>query len=296
MPEKKGINSLGVIVVDLKKKLKASVFKNLNMDIRLKLPRNYAISEKQVVKFVEEHKNRITEVEIFSVYCPLLDVVVSKLTNLVKINVNVNGMFNDEYRIDEVESFPILLENNAETLVHLQLLNVWIRGFKLEQDYPNLKTLSIKNCGNDVNNQVVAKFKNLEKIKIEIEEREFTWRELSAQHVTNLINNSATTLQHLQLCGWREESWLYNEVLQIKHLPAIKSITNTSYSGKNLMRLNIDGCEDYSCSGLDDSSDSEDEYYKYCNSCDEYGHKWWCPTLDHNNDTDSDDGESYCCD
>jgi len=127
----------------------------------------------------------------------------SKVSALEKITVNVEEFDSN------METLSLLINNNLTSIIYLDLKVHHSQGFHIQEPLPNLQTLSLTNCCEEVNDAVVANVSNLEEISL-------SGSTIHISNLTTLMKNSSNTLKNLSLTKLRK--WYMTHFFPLPHL------------------------------------------------------------------------------
>ena len=149
-----------------------------------------------IISFTEKFKERINIIEIdFAAFYENTAVFqqIQNLTNLDTIHV-LNAVYRQNP--DQNDIISNLINNNAKCLKNLELRSVHSREVsevKIMESLPKLTSLTLESCGGDLVSQIFTKPTNLKKCVM----AGVTFAHWDPYSM--LINNNATSLQHLHL-------------------------------------------------------------------------------------------------
>merc|ERR1719427_377052 len=137
--------------------------------------------------FIEEFKSRICDVD----YEPYFEIQIKKiLPEVSKLSLHVDN------RNLSAEKVSSIINENAHSLKHLYLSDIYLDGLFLTEDLPHLRTLSIDDCSDNVITDILKKIKGSKIHKLDIDNFE---KYLSAANISSLISNNSDSLKDLIL-------------------------------------------------------------------------------------------------
>jgi len=176
MEEGTGLQRRGVLVVDFSKEIDFEVFRNLKLEIRLRVGNELILPSAQVVNFLEEFNQRIVDVDF----------------NLEEKATNISP-----------DSFSTLMVKKASTLQHLELNKVLIENFKLDHALPNVKILKLWKYDEKVAVQVLKKARKLKTLQVACQSDDMAIDSLHGRYITknllSCVENSCDTLEKLEM-------------------------------------------------------------------------------------------------